>query len=400
MVAVVKQTLGNIHRGDACALIREAVEDHFMFAETADGQQVVIAQAFLNIISIECGKWADHLHVLATEREDVGVGFQHYSEVAEESADTSESSIIFHFHAERLLVLVEGYTRGGQELLEALADTDGTAAGTATTMRRGESLVEVDVHDIEAHVARTAFAEKGVEVSAVVVHQATSLVHHFGDFQYARLEDTEGVGVGHHHGCHLVTHLCEELAEVVNIHSAVRLALDLYNLQATDSGRGGVGAVGGVGDKDFGALLAVGFMTSADDHETRKLTVCTGAGVQSELAEASQLRKRLLEVEIDFQGSLTALGGLQGVQTSEGLHGGYFLVDDGVVLHRAGTERIEPVVDTEVVVTEVRVVTNNGQLVALRQTGSLLAAQCLGQFSGGMCTVVVLRQRVASATFL
>ena len=72
-------------------------------------------------------------------------------------------------------------------------------------MRRGESLVEVDVHDIETHITWTAFAEEGIEVGTVVVHQATGLVHHLGDFQHARLEDTEGVGVGHHHGRYLVT---------------------------------------------------------------------------------------------------------------------------------------------------------------------------------------------------
>ena len=87
MVAVVEEALGNVHRGDARALIYEAVEDTFVLAQTLDGEEVVIAQAFLNIISVERGQRSYHLHVLTTETEDVSVGLQHHAVVAEEGAD-------------------------------------------------------------------------------------------------------------------------------------------------------------------------------------------------------------------------------------------------------------------------------------------------------------------------
>ena len=61
--------------------------------------------------------------------------------------------------------------------------------------------MQVDVHHVEAHVAGTALAEQGVEVRAVVVHEAACLVHHLGNLQHTRLEDAQRVGVGHHHGC-------------------------------------------------------------------------------------------------------------------------------------------------------------------------------------------------------
>ena len=125
-----------------------------------------------------------------------------------------------------------------------------------------------------------------------------------------------------------------------------------------------------------------------------------GTGIQGELAEASQFGEGLLKVEIDLEGTLARLGRLQGVQACEGFHGGNLLVDDGVVLHRAGAEGVEAVVHAEVVVAEVRVVAYDSQLIALRQTGCFLATQRLGQLGGGVGAVVVLRQRVASATFL
>ena len=52
-----------------------------------------------------------------------------------------------------------------------------TYAGTAAAVRRGESLVQVDVHDVEAHVAGTGVTHDGVEVGAVVVAEAARLMH-------------------------------------------------------------------------------------------------------------------------------------------------------------------------------------------------------------------------------
>lgn len=52
-----------------------------------------------------------------------------------------------------------------QELLQALAHTDGTVARTTTAVRRGEGLVEVDVHHVEAHVARTATPRIGLKLA-------------------------------------------------------------------------------------------------------------------------------------------------------------------------------------------------------------------------------------------
>ena len=67
-------------------------------------------------------------------------------------------------------------------------------------MRRGECLVEVDVHHVEAHVARSAITQHGVEVGSVVVHQSATVVYQLRNLRDALLEEAEGVGVGHHHG--------------------------------------------------------------------------------------------------------------------------------------------------------------------------------------------------------
>ena len=48
-------------------------------------------------------------------------------------------------------------------------------------MRRGESLVQVQVHDIDAEVAGPRLADERVHVGAVHVEQAALSVHEFGD---------------------------------------------------------------------------------------------------------------------------------------------------------------------------------------------------------------------------
>ena len=66
-------------------------------------------------------------------------------------------------------------------------------------MRRGECLVQVDVHHIEAHIARTTGTQHGVEVSTIVVHQTTTVVNKLCNLRDAGLEKAKRVGIGHHH---------------------------------------------------------------------------------------------------------------------------------------------------------------------------------------------------------
>ena len=60
--------------------------------------------------------------------------------------------------------------------------------------------MQVDVHHIEAHVAWATGSQHRVEVGTIVVHQTATAMDERCDLWDTRLEKTEGVGVGHHHG--------------------------------------------------------------------------------------------------------------------------------------------------------------------------------------------------------
>ena len=66
--------------------------------------------------------------------------------------------------------------RSREEILQAVGDAHRAASGTAAAMRRREGLVEVDVHNVEAHIARAGYSEERIEVGSVVVHKAAGLV--------------------------------------------------------------------------------------------------------------------------------------------------------------------------------------------------------------------------------
>ena len=83
MIAIVEQTLGHIHRGDTSGLILQTVEDELMLAKSFNRQLVDILQRFLDVVGIERSQRAYHLHLLATQREDIDIGFHHHGKVAE-----------------------------------------------------------------------------------------------------------------------------------------------------------------------------------------------------------------------------------------------------------------------------------------------------------------------------
>ena len=123
-----------------------------MFAQSVDGQLVDILQALFDVVGVERGQGAYFFDVLAAQRENVGVGADGHGEVSVVGAHLWE------------------------ELLQSFTHANGTGTGTAAAMGRGEGLVEVDVHHVETHVARSGCAQHGVQVGAVVVHQSAASV--------------------------------------------------------------------------------------------------------------------------------------------------------------------------------------------------------------------------------
>ena len=147
--------------------------------------------------------------------------------------------------------------------------------------------MQVDVHDIEAQITRTAFAQHWVEVGTIVVHQATSLVNELGNLSDIVLKDTQGVGVGHHHTSDV---LVEQGTQVVHIDGAIGTALNNNYFKATYSCTCRISAMSAVGDNNLHTVgVAIIKMIAAHNHQSGKLAMSTGIRVEGELAQARKL---------------------------------------------------------------------------------------------------------------
>jgi hypothetical protein len=76
----------------------------------------------------------------------------------------------------RLIDALGAHDRHGQNGTRCARRRPGPARAAAAVRNR-KRLVQVEVHEVEAHVARAAVAHQRVGVRAVVVHQAAGRVH-------------------------------------------------------------------------------------------------------------------------------------------------------------------------------------------------------------------------------
>jgi hypothetical protein len=100
--------------------------------------------------------------------------------------------------------------------------------------------VQVQVQEIERHVAGAHQAHDRVEVRAVHVKERALHVHDLGDLPDLRLEETQRVRQRHHDDGGLFVHGLRELREV---HLAALVRGDLHGLESRERGAGGVRAV-------------------------------------------------------------------------------------------------------------------------------------------------------------
>ena len=98
----------------------------------------------------------------------------------------------------------------GATLRELFDHRDRPGSRPAATVRGGEGLVGVHVHDVEPHIARPGTPDDRVEVGPVVVHERAHVVQDPGDLRDVLLEQPQRVRIGEHQACDLVIHQVPE----------------------------------------------------------------------------------------------------------------------------------------------------------------------------------------------
>ena len=101
-----------------------------------------------------------------------------------------------------------------QERRDPLGHRDRTRPRAAAAVGLGEGLVQVEVDDVEAHVARPREPHHRVEVGAVVVERRADPVHDLGDLVDVVVEQAERVRVGQHQAGDVGVGLRAQVVEV------------------------------------------------------------------------------------------------------------------------------------------------------------------------------------------
>jgi hypothetical protein len=223
--------------------------------------------------------------------------------------------------------------------------------------------VQVDVQRVGAHLPRVRDSDEAVEVGAVHVQVRALLVEQPRRLDDLRLEHPEGVWDGDHERGHVAS------VEVPREHRQVERPLgrrrDLHRLETGENRRSRVRAVGRVRYQYELPMLAPVHECLADHQHSGELAVCSCGGLQRHLGHAGHCDKRLLQLPHEREGPLNLVLGLEGVELGDAGQAGQLLVDARVVLHRAGTERVEPFVDAVVPLRQTREVAHDIDLAYL-----------------------------------
>ena len=158
----------------------------------------------------------------------------------------------------------------GQVRRQVGAHRDRADARAAAAVRDAEGLVQVEVRDVAAELARLGVAEQRVEVGAVDVDLAAVVVDDLAQVGDGVLVGAVRRRVGHHDRGQVVGVRLALGAQVVEVDRPVVGGLDHHHPHAGHHRRRGVGAVrGGRDQADVAAGVAVGPVVAADREQTR-----------------------------------------------------------------------------------------------------------------------------------
>ena len=214
--------------------------------------------------------------------------------------------------------------------------------------------MQVDVHGVDAEVARPHLADDGVEVRAVAVEIRPDLVQRLRDLDDLRLEQAAGVRVRQHDRRDVGS---EQRAHVVDMDPAI--VPDRHRLYGEADQRRGrrIGAVRRIRHQHRPAriALALGGDRRLDRHHAEKLAM--GAGLRRERngRHGGQRREIAGELAHELERALQGRDRLQGMNVADARQPRHALVEAGIVLHGAGAERKQPGVDAEVLLRQAHV---------------------------------------------
>ena len=190
--AEIHQPLGNVQCVDVGGILPAAFGHEFVHANAVVRDVVDILQAHAQVVGVEHGVFGHLPQAACTQHHDIGKRLHHHAKVPVEGLDAPDA---LGRHPEAVQgrqivggLLFDHHHRPRQEVGEVRRTDHRPAARPAAAVGRGEGLVQVEVHYIEAQFAGFGNAQQGVQVCPIAVNQPARGVYGFDDFQQMLLE--------------------------------------------------------------------------------------------------------------------------------------------------------------------------------------------------------------------
>ena len=239
--------------------------------------------------------------MLVAEGQDIGVSSKHNGKVAKELAHMYVAIALVYYMVFVAYLLYLWYRK---ELFQALANTNRSRTWSTSAMRCRECLMQVDVHNVEAHISRAAYTKHRVEVGSIIIHKTTTFVYKSLYLRNLTLKKTKCIRIGHHHGCNSIV---KQSTQIVYIDNTFCCRFYLNYFQSAYSCRCRVSAMCRVGYNNLSTFhVATTLVIGAYNHKSGKLSVCTCKWVECEFLQARYSRKSLLHVVVYLQSSLAS----------------------------------------------------------------------------------------------
>ncbi len=262
--------------------------------------------------------------------------------------------------------------RQGREGRQRLGKHHRPRARPAAAMGRGEGLVQIDVHGVDAELARPHPPDDGVEIGPVAVEERPRRMGQARDLKHVAFEQAAGVGIGDHHRRHV---RAEPGLQVLEVHPAIAGLADLLHLIARLGGGGGIGAVGRDGREDAAADIAPRRVRRPHGQDPAELALGAGLGAERDGRHAGQGHQPIRQFAHQLDGALNCGDRLQRMEVGEAREPRQLLVQARVVLHRARAQRIERQVDGVILLRQPHVVAQGLRLRQPRQGHGRIADQ-------------------------
>ena len=226
--------------------------------------------------------------------------------------------------------------------------------------------MQVDVHRIDAEIARAHPADDRVEIRAVAIDVTARRVHRVRDRLHVALEQAAGVGIGDHHPGDVRP---QPRLERLQVDAAVLGGRNVLDRKAGKGGGGRVGAVrAGRHEQDLAVLLALRIERRTNREDAAQLAMRAGLGAHRHGLHAGERDQPVGELVDHLKRALHRVYGRERVDVGEARQARHPLVEARIVLHRARAEREQAQVDRIVLTAEARIVAHRLRLGQAGQT--------------------------------